>query len=43
VEMINTKVKPGESISITFEDVDLDAIDSFGLLDDPKSDDPKSK
>jgi len=36
VDMINTKVVPGEKISITFEDVDLDA-DSFGLLDDPKA------
>ena len=34
-EFINTKVKPGEGISITFEDVDLDS-DSFGLLTDPK-------
>lgn len=33
-ELINTKVAPGENISIKFEDVDLDA-DSFGLLSDP--------
>ena len=42
VEMTNVKVVPGEMISIKFEDVDLDAIDSFGLLDDPKEE-PKSK
>ncbi len=36
VEMLNARVTPGESISITFEDVDLDS-DSFGLLSDPKA------
>jgi hypothetical protein len=36
VEMTNTKIVPGEKISIKFEEVDLDS-DSFGLLDDPKA------
>jgi len=35
VSLVNTQVVPGESISISFEDVDLDS-DSFGLLSDPK-------
>lgn len=35
-EMSNVKVKPGERISMTFGNVDLEG-DSFGLLDDPKT------
>jgi hypothetical protein len=36
VQLTNVKVVPGQQIKIQFADIDLDAVDGFGLLEDPK-------